>query len=224
MTPREAFGRLLRRHGPQHWWPARTRFEIVVGALLMAQTSWARVEESIRNLRRAGLLRLEDLAAADLPRLRRLVRPAGLHRAKPRRLREACRRIRAAGGLDAFLAGDPGAARRRLLRLEGVGEESADSILLYVASRPVFVVDAYTRRLGERLGWFRGGTYAEVQRWFRERLPADARLFNEFHALIVAHGKRHCRPRPRCPGCPLLDSCPHGQTQVYPARDSSKGR
>jgi len=224
VTPRGAFDRLLRHYGPQGWWPATTRFEVVVGALLMAQTSWRRVEESLRNLRGAGLLRPEALASAALPRLRRLVRPAGLHQSKARRLREASRRIVEAGGLARLLTHETRTFRRTLLQWDGVGEETADSILLYAAQRPVFVVDAYTRRLGERLGWFRAGTYAGVQEWFEDRLPVDADLFNEFHALIVAHVKRQCRPRPRCPDCPLLGGCPHGHTQLYPRRDASKTR
>jgi endonuclease-3 related protein len=214
--PGTVFRLLLAAHGRQHWWPARTRFEVFVGAMLMARTPWRRVEEAMANLRRAGLRSPIAIARAPLSRLRRLLRPAGLHTTKPERLRDACRAIARGGGLERYLAGTTSVVRDRLRGLAGVGDETADTILLYAARRPVFVVDAYTRRIGERLGWFSGGPYAQVQGWFQERVPADAAVFNEYHALLVAHGKAWCRARPRCAGCPLLEECRHGRAQVYP--------
>jgi len=219
--PEGAYRALLASYGPQGWWPARTRFEMVAGAMLMAQTSWPRVEEALSALRRDRRLSAAGIARCPMPRLRALVRPAGLHSMKPRRLRGMAREILRAGGLDRLLSGDTAEVRSRLLSLEGVGEETADSILLYAGHRPVFVVDAYTRRLGARLGWFHGGSYGDVQAWFHRRLPRDTALLNEVHALIVTHGKARCRPRPRCRGCPLLARCPHGRAQVYPARRPS---
>ena len=207
---REAFDRLLGRFGPQRWWPARTPLEVIVGAILMPQTAWRNVETAIANLRGANLLSLREIANAPIARLRPLVRLAGLYRTKPRRLKALCAYLlrRTGGDLEAWLAvSDTASLRRELLAREGVGPETADSILLYAANRPVFVVDAYTRRIGRRLGWFATDGYAEVQRYFEERLPRDARMFNEYHALLVRHGKELCRPRPLCPRCPLNGMC-----------------
>ncbi len=203
-----AVDRLLARFGPQHWWPARTRFEVIVGALLMPQTAWRNVEAAISNLRRARLLTPAAIARAPVPELRRRVRVAGLHRAKPRRLKRFCGRLMEFGGdLDAFFGRDPAAVREDLLAQEGVGPETADSILLYASGTPTFVVDAYTVRLARRLGWVRADGYEAVKGWFEARLPRDLALFREAHALIVAHGKAVCRPRPRCGECPLNDMC-----------------
>lgn len=219
-----AFRLLLERYGPQRWWPADTAFEVVVGAMLMHRTSWRRVEEAIANLRSARLLSPLGIAGCPLPRLRTLLRPAGLYSTKPRRLRALCRAIVSGGGLPAFLSGSLEEVRTRLLALEGVGEETADSVLLYAAGRPTFVIDAYTRRIARRLGWFDGGSYGEAKAWFEGRLPREASVYNELHALLVAHAKALCRPRPRCPECPLLRSCPHGRAQVYPRASASRPR
>jgi len=207
---REAYDRLLGHFGPQYWWPAWTPFEVIVGAVLMPQTAWRNVAAAIENLRRAGLLSPSAIAATPVAELRRLVRVAGLYRAKPRRLKALCAHLsRAAGGdLERWLASrDTAELRDELLLQEGIGPETADSILLYAVGRPVFVVDAYTRRIGQRLGWFATGAYAEVQRFFEAALPSDARLFNEYHALLVRHAKELCRPRPLCPECPLNGMC-----------------
>ncbi len=211
--PNLVYERLYARYGPQHWWPARTRFEVIVGALLMAQTSWARVEEAIRNLRRAGLLDPRSLARTPLPEIRRLVRPAGLYRTKPRRLRAFCDHlVRTAGGdLDRFFARDLPTVRRELLGLDGIGPETADSILLYAARFPTFVVDAYTVRIGRRIGLFDSDRYDDVQAYFAARVPADVERYREFHALIVRHGKDVCRPRPRCAACAVADLCAYSR-------------
>ncbi len=205
---REAFDRLLARFGPQRWWPADTRFEVIVGALLMPQTAWRNVEAAIGNLRRAGLLSPEAIARASVPEIRRHVRVAGLHRSKPRRLKRFCGRLMEFGGdLDAFFDRDPAVVREDLLAQEGVGPETADSILLYASETPTFVVDAYTVRLARRLGWIETDDYDEVKGWFEVRLPRDLARYREAHALVVAHGKAVCRPRPRCGECPLDDLC-----------------
>jgi len=211
--PGPVFDRLSRRFGPQHWWPAETPFEVVVGALLMAQTSWGNVEAAIENLRRAGLLEPRALASAPLGTVRALVRPAGLYRQKPGRLKGFCRHLlRASGGdLDRFFSRNFEAIRRELLGLEGVGPETADSILLYAGGFPTFVVDAYTVRIGQRLGWFTTDRYDDVKAFFESRLPRDVARYREDHALLVAHGKEICRPRPRCDACPLRRGCAYYQ-------------
>ena len=205
----EVFERLYRRYGPQRWWPAATRFEVIVGALLMAQTSWTKVSEAIRNLKRARALDPHSLAAMPIPRLRSLVRPAGLYRTKPRRLKAFCQHlVRVADGdLDRFFAREFAAVRAELLSLDGVGPETADSILLYAADFPTFVVDAYTIRVGRRLGWLDSDRYDAVKAFFESGVPPDVARYREFHALIVAHGKETCRPRPLCEGCPVNDVC-----------------
>jgi len=207
--PRLVFDRLLRRFGPQHWWPANTPFEVVVGALLMAQTSWRNVEAAIDNLRRAGLLDPRALAAAQVRTIRKLVRPAGLHRQKPERLKGFCRHLLrvADGDLVRFFSRDFETVRHELLGLDGVGPETADSILLYAAEFPTFVVDAYTVRIGRRLGWFATDRYDEVKAFFESRLPREVALYREYHALLVAHGKEICRPGPRCDVCPVRNAC-----------------
>lgn len=180
-----------------------------MGALLMAQTSWTRVEEAIANLKRAGALDPRVLAAMPIRRLRALVRPAGLYRTKPARLRAFCRHlVRAADGdPDRFFARELEVVRRELLSLDGVGPETADSILLYAAGFPTFVVDAYTMRVGRRLGLFTTDRYEDVRSYFEAHVRRDVPRYREFHALLVRHGKEICRPRPRCDACPVNDLC-----------------
>ncbi len=208
---RDVFWRLLDHFGPLHWWPAETPFEVVVGAILTQNTAWRNVEYAIANLRRAGRLEvgaLLELPAADLEAL---IRPAGFFRQKALCLQGFVRVLIEdhGGDLDAWLAGPLPAVRVELLALTGIGPETADSILLYAGNRPTFVVDAYTRRLFNRLGLLQGKkSYEEIRSRFMTALPAESGLFNEFHALIVETCKTFCRKQPLCPPCPLRSSCP----------------
>lgn len=213
VDPDAVFRRLLAHYGPQGWWPATSRFEVIVGALLMAQTAWRNVEVSIANLRRAGLLTPRALAEAPIPRIRPLVRPAGLYRTKTKRLRAFCRHLLeiSDGDLDRFFRRDPATVREELLALDGVGPETADSILLYAGDVPTFVVDAYTVRIGRRLGLFDSERHADVKRYFEVAMEPDVGAYQEFHALLVAHAKTLCRPRPRCDACPLREGCAHAR-------------
>lgn len=208
----EVFERLRDHFGPQHWWPADDPFEVIVGALLMPQTSWSNVAVAIRNLKSAGLLDVRALAAAPLPVIRRHVKSAGLYRTKPRRLRSFCRQLldRSGGDLTKYFDRPTEAVREELLAQEGVGPETADSILLYAAGHPVFVVDAYTVRIGRRIGLFDTADYDAVQDYFTKRAPRDVAMYQEYHALLVAHAKSLCRPTPRCDACPLHDVCAFG--------------
>lgn len=198
---------LFEAFGPQGWWPAASPFEVVVGAILTQGTNWRNVERAIGNLRRERALSPRRLAALPRERLARLIRPAGYHHVKADRLRSFLRHLaRHHGGSVRRLLSAPAAPlREELLGVHGIGPETADSILLYAAARPVFVVDAYTRRILSRHGLAAADLgYAPLQAIFSRALPPDAALFNEFHALLVRLGKEYCRPRhPRCPDCPL---------------------
>lgn len=214
----DVYRRLLEHYGPQGWWPAKTSFEVVVGAILMPQTAWRNVEHAIANLREDGLLDLGRLAGSPIGTIRRHVRVAGLHASKPARLQGFCRHVRDmwGGDLDRFLDRDVDDVRRDLLRLPGIGPETADSILLYAGHHPTFVVDAYTVRIGRRIGLFRSRDLRRVKAAFEARVPRGLGTYREYHALLVEHAKARCRPRPRCSGCPLWWICDHGRKTYGP--------
>jgi endonuclease-3 related protein len=200
------YGALHARFGPQHWWPARSRFEVAVGAVLTQHTAWTGVERAIANLRSEGQLDPARLAALPAGRLGRLIRPAGTYRVKARRLRALVEFLlsRFGGKIERLGRAPLPELRAELLRVRGIGPETADSILLYAAGRPVFVVDAYARRVLSRHRIVpRGIGYEALRGLLEAHLPGDPRLFNEYHALLVAVGKRYCRSAPRCAGCPL---------------------
>jgi endonuclease III related protein len=200
------YSALQRRFGPQHWWPGRSPFEIAVGAVLTQHTAWVNAAHAIGALRARRLLTLTRVAALDVESLGRVIRPAGTPRVKARRLLALTRWIlrRVDGRLQRMRTMPLGPLRAELLGISGLGPETADAILLYAAGRPVFVADAYARRVlaRHRLIDPRAG-YEEVRRWLEAHLPSDPDLFNEFHALLVAVGKSNCRSRPRCEGCAL---------------------
>ena len=217
------FNSLQRCFGPRHWWPADSGFEVAVGAILTQNTAWTNVEQAIDNLRSAAALSPAALCQLTPAELEALIRPAGFFRQKTRSLHEftACLLNHYDGNMSTLCSGPLDAARRRLLAIRGIGPETADSILLYAANRPTFVVDAYTRRIFARLGLLQGReSYAAIRSMFMEALPAEASLYNEYHALIVAHAKTYCRKRqPLCKDCPLLRHCPYGQSIRYEARE-----
>lgn len=203
---------LLEALGPQAWWPARSPFEVIVGAILTQNTSWTNVERAIGNLRDANLLTPKALLRSPTARLARLIRPSGYFRQKAKKLKSFARFLRDdyGGSLARMFRTPTTQLRDKLLAVHGIGPETADSILLYAGQHPVFVVDAYTRRLLERHGHAQAGeSYQSIQDRFHERLPRRVSLFNEYHALIVRAGKDWCRPRnPRCMQCPLLPFLP----------------
>jgi endonuclease-3 related protein len=205
------YERLRARWGHQGWWPGESALEVCLGAILVQNTAWSNVEKALANLGAAGVLHdFARLSALSEEQLAGLVRPAGTYNVKARRLRAFVRFVeRELGGdVHRLRAMDARALRARLLAVPGIGPETADSILLYAGGRPVFVVDAYTRRILTRLGRLRGGEdYDEVQRRLTRRLPGDAALFNDFHAQLVRLAKEHCRVRPVCTDCPLADRC-----------------
>ncbi|WP_372808696.1 endonuclease III domain-containing protein [Pontiella sp.] len=208
MTPplRQAYGLLLARFGPQHWWPAQTRLEMMLGAILTQNTSWTNVAKAIAHLRRNHALQFDALERATQEQIAEWIRPAGYFNQKSGYIKNMVGTIRErfGGSLNTLFALDTPALRKELLSWKGVGPETADSILLYAAKRPAFVVDAYTKRVGSRHGWIgEKATYDEVARLFTDHLPGDVALFNEYHALIVRLCKEHCNTQPKCAGCPL---------------------
>src|SRR5262245_14666928 len=213
------YAALERAWGPQGWWPGRTRFEIVVGAILTQGVAWTNVEKAITALRRARLLDPARLLAAEPAQIARCIRPAGYFNQKTRRLVMLAARLRDdhGGRLDRLFRLPTAELRAWLLGLPGIGPETADSILLYAAGRPVFVVDAYTRRMLARHGAATGlEPYEEVRAGFERALSADPRMYNEFHALIVRAGKEHCRRQvPSCSGCPLEPFLPEGGPRPF---------
>jgi len=203
---------LFAAHGPQHWWPGRTPFEIIVGAILVQNTSWTNVAPAIENLRRQKLLSPRAIEAVSATRLARLIRSSGYFRQKTKTLKAFTIFLRREyqGALARMFRAPTCTLRQQLLSVRGIGPETADSILLYAAKRPVFVVDAYTRRMLERHGVadVKLG-YEDVRQLFERNLSPDVALYNEFHALIVHTGKHFCRPRePRCGECPLKSLLP----------------
>jgi len=233
MAPRRIFSslysRLLAAYGPQGWWPlpsmagsrgfdargyhpgryrwpssAQGRFEIIVGAVLTQNTAWTNVEMALTRLREAGMELPQHLRLAPANRIGRLIRSSGYYNQKAKKLKVIAEVFLPAGALERRSA----PTREQLLAIWGIGRETADSILLYAFGRPVFVVDAYTRRIFTRLGIFEGReSYDEIQEEFHHRLPRRPDVYNEMHALIVEHAKRHCRSKPLCAGCPISRSC-----------------
>ncbi len=203
--------KLLKRFGPQHWWPGETPFEVAVGAILTQNTAWTNVEKAIAALKLADLMEPRRLLAVEPALLARLIRPAGYYNVKTKRLRAFLTwLVEEHGGRIESLRKRPlDALREEILTVKGIGRETADSILLYAVGLPTFVVDAYTHRILLRHDLILPeADYDEIKALFEDHLERDAALFNEYHALIVACGKAHCRPRPVCAGCPLEDH-PH---------------
>ncbi len=184
----------------------------MVGAVLAQNTSWRNVERAIDNLKEADALSAEALVAAPADTLAEWLRPSGYFNLKARRLKSFCEWYLAQGGYARIKRRQTAHLRKALLGVKGIGPETADDILLYAFGRAVFVIDAYTRRLFERLGLVEAGvSYEDVRGAFERALDADVDLFNEYHALIVVHGKDYCRPKPRCGVCCLARRCPSVQ-------------
>lgn len=206
---RYVYGALLAAHGPQHWWPGDSVFEIMVGAVLTQNTAWPNVERAIANLKKARVLSAQAIVDTRQDRLARWLKPSGYFNVKSKRLRALCRWFLASGGVRALSRSPTDRLRAALLAVHGVGPETADDILLYAFRRPVFVIDAYTRRLFTRLGAISGNeSYEGLRHLFEMSLRGDEPLYNEYHALIVRHAKDICRPKPRCSECCLSRACP----------------
>jgi len=200
------YAALLDRFGAQRWWPGRTPYEISIGAVLTQHTAWVNAARAVAALRSRRLLAPERVAALSEVELARVIRPAGTYRLKARRLLALTRWLldRHGGKFDRMRTMDLPALRSSLLAIPGLGPETADAILLYAVGRPVFVADAYARRVLARHRLIApDATYEDARAWLEAHLPSDPVLFNEFHALLVAAGKSYCRTTPRCEACPL---------------------
>ncbi|HMP89904.1 MAG TPA: endonuclease III domain-containing protein [Kiritimatiellia bacterium] len=208
---RDIYRLISRAWGPQEWWPAKTRFEMMVGAILTQNTAWINVEKAIRNLVMARVLNPSAIYTIRQQELAELIHPSGYYNIKAHRLKNLAANIveHHGGSISRMLKGTPHEVRSRLLAINGIGKETADSILLYAGKMPFFVVDAYTRRFLERHGWVQPkASYEDIAELLSEpfnNLPAPKRtkLFNEFHALIVLLAKKNCRKKPDCNSCPL---------------------
>ncbi|OGQ04923.1 MAG: endonuclease [Deltaproteobacteria bacterium RBG_19FT_COMBO_58_16] len=204
---------MLASFGPQGWWPGKTRFEMMVGAVLTQNTAWTNVEKAIGALRKEKLLTPERMHAVEEGELASLIRSAGYFNIKARRLKNLTARLLENSGLDRFLRKDSSGLRGELLSINGIGPETADSIMLYAAGKSEFVVDAYTKRIFTRHGLIEENAgYEEVKALFMDNLAPDAAVFNEYHALIVRTGKDYCRTKtPLCGECPLKGFLPAGR-------------
>lgn len=210
-TLSEIYQLLYDAFGAQHWWPGETPFEIVTGAILTQNTNWTNVEKAIKNLKASENLTPDKLHRIDNSKLAGLIRPAGYFNIKAKRLKNFIDWLfdNYEGEMSNLEPVNTEQLRVELLAIKGVGRETADSILLYALERPVFVVDAYTARIALRHGLIDPGVdYEQLRELFESNLPEDVRLFNEYHALLVRAGKEFCRPKAKCPGCPL-EKLPH---------------
>ncbi|SNR82534.1 endonuclease III domain-containing protein [Desulfurobacterium atlanticum] len=200
---------LFKFFGPQNWWPADDRFEVCVGAILTQNTSWSNVEKAIRNLKVHGYLSPERILELDSDILKSLIRPAGFYNQKAERLKIFSRFLLESGGFESLSKLSNYSLRETLLSLKGIGKETADSILLYAFSKPIFVVDAYTKRLFYRLGLIDSEKidYDKLRKIIEGNIPADITIYNEFHALIVRECKEFCRKKPVCENCPIVRMC-----------------
>ena len=202
----DVYKRMAAYYGPTHWWPGDSAFEIAIGAILTQNTAWTNVENAIANLKQRRLLRPRAMLDCPTETLEDAVRPSGYFRQKAKRVRLFCEHLAAHyGGSMKRMARRPlGELREELLALNGIGPETADDILLYACEKPVFVVDAYTRRIFSRHGLVPPEIgYEALRAFFEDRLEPDASLFKEYHGLLVWTGKDFCRKTPRCDACPL---------------------
>jgi endonuclease-3 related protein len=206
----EIYRLLLASYGTQHWWPADTPFEVIVGAILTQSAAWGNVEKAISNLKQARVMTSMSLRKLPLSKLAKLIYPSGYYNAKALKLKSFVEHLEEAhqDSLERFFSLDILQLRSELLNIHGIGPETADSIILYAAHKPMFVIDAYTRRILTRLGLNPlSDNYSAFQALFMGNLPADEKLFNEYHALLVRHGKEVCKKVPLCSNCCLKNFC-----------------
>jgi endonuclease-3 related protein len=220
------YQRLNTKYGPQHWWPAEEPFEVIIGAILTQSTAWTNVEKAIKNLKQADVLKPDALRNLSDIQLARLIHACGYYNVKARKLKAFVEWFgeKHQNSLERLFAQDAVSLRQQLLGIYGIGDETADSIILYAGNKPTFVIDAYTRRVMGRLGLKPyKDNYVDWQRLFLENLPADVRLFNEYHALLVKLGKEVCRTRPLCHQC-CLNPTTKNISEGFPCRYLHHGK
>lgn len=213
----EIYRRLYDSYGPQGWWPGESRFEIIAGAILTQSTAWTNVEKALASMRASECWSFEAVVSLPEPELSAIIRSSGYYNAKARKLQAFASHVleRYGGDIDGMFEQDVDALRAELLSIHGIGDETADDIIVYAAGKPSFVIDSYTRRIVDRMGLAPAGRnpgYGSYQILFQQNLPADTLLFNEFHALLDHHAKITCVKRePKCSGCCMADICPTGK-------------
>ncbi len=207
----EIYKKLFEHFGPRHWWPADSPFEMIMGAILTQNVSWSSAATAIESLKNEGILSIEGILSCDPENLASLIRPARYHNQKAKKLQSFCQVAAEefGGDLDAFLSLEMGTLRERLLGIFGIGPETADCIILYAAEKPIFVIDAYTKRIFSRLGFCPEKiSYEDLQQFFMSNLPQDVDLYNEYHAQIDALGHHTClKSKPHCGECPAAYRC-----------------
>ncbi len=203
----DIYAALYSRYGPQKWWPAESDLECIIGTILTQNTTWKNVEKAIDQLKQHGLISIQRLSSISIYELAQIIRSSGYFNQKALKIKNLVSFVNAnyAGNIDKMLGQDLYALREKLLSIKGIGPETADSIILYAAKKPTFVIDAYTYRILSRHGLIaEDSSYQEMQELFMDSLPDDTKLFNEYHALLVKVGKEHCKKKsPLCNGCPL---------------------
>ncbi len=205
------YKRLLERYSKQDWWPSESRFEVIIGAILTQNTNWRNVEKAIENLKKANILTAEKMYQCNSQTLAELIRPSGYYNIKTKRIKNFLEWLfeNYDGQIETLEPIETSCLREELLSINGIGKETADSILLYGLEKPTFIVDSYTARVLGRHGLIDSYCgYDDIKELFESNLDKDAKLYNEYHALIVTLGKEHCKKRPICDGCPL-ESLPH---------------
>lgn len=213
------YHRLISHYGPQHWWPGETPFEVIIGAILTQSAAWTNVEKAVTNLKTADALSPSKIRDLPLGEMARLIHPCGYYNAKAAKLNAFVSWLGEYyhDNLNSLFALEPEALRRQLLSLNGIGEETADSIMLYAGEKPIFVIDAYTKRIISRVGLLPDtAVYKVFQEFFMNNLPPDTHLFNEFHALLVTLGKNACQKKPLCSECCLADICQKRLLETHP--------
>ncbi len=204
------YNRLLNYYGTQNWWPAEHSFEVIVGAILTQNTAWTNVELALENLRRHDCLSYEEILKLPIEALQSHIRPAGFYRRKASCIRTVSQCLQDCRGIEVLRQQEHQYSRELLLGISGIGEETADAILLYALDKPAFVIDKYTRRIMSRLGLLDAScSYQTLQQVFVSQLGYRLELFQEYHALLVEQAKTHCRKIPHCTACPLRHCCRH---------------
>ena len=203
---KEIYNRLYSTYGPCNWWPGDSPFEVVIGAILTQNTNWTNVEKAIRNLKDAKVFTPIKFYKVDITKLAELIKPAGYFNVKAKRIKKFINWLfeNYDGDLSQMFAQSLETLREGLLSVNGIGPETADSILLYAGNKPTFVVDTYTYRILSRHDLIpEDSTYDDIKDFLEDNLPEDVKLYNEYHALLVQVGKEFCKPKRRCGNCPL---------------------